>query len=355
MKDDYVCEPSICARVGRRSAREARAKIGGVRGGQRVTFAGYRSHLPGASKFGNATLTEAAEQGKLAPGDRPRRGIRRASKCLLPHENNPVLIGEPGTARPRNSRSLAQRIVDGDVSRRLESKRGGRSTSGALLAGAKLPRRVRKERAERRAERDQEKNDQAPADPLHRELHTIVGAGAAEGAVRRREHCLKRMLCPRRAPLASVRRRLANRKYIEKDAALERRFQPIFVVNRSVRHTIGDSCAASSDRMSRITVLLCVSATRRSSPRRCYRTATFGPVPARQGDSTSSRGCVTAADGDRPSPVELDESRAARAPARDRARRDGQEPKAVGREGSDRALSRGRQGVHALRRPLGTR
>ena len=186
------------------------------------------------SKFGR-DLTEAAEQGKLDPVVGRDEEIRRVIQVLSRRtKNNPVLIGEPGVGKTAIAEGLAQRIVAGDVPEGLKGKRVWALDVGALLAGAKY----RGEFEERlKAVLAEIKNAEGDIVLFIDELHTIVGAGAAEGAVDAAQ-LLKPMLS--RGELRAVGATTLDeyRKHIEKDAALERRFQPVFVGEPSVADTI---------------------------------------------------------------------------------------------------------------------
>ena len=205
-----------------------------MRGGQRVTSQDPEGTYQALSKFGR-DLTEAAEQGKLDPVIGRDEEIRRVIQVLSRRtKNNPVLIGEPGVGKTAIAEGLAQRIVAGDVPEGLKGKRVWALDVGALLAGAKY----RGEFEERlKAVLAEIKNAEGQIVLFIDELHTIVGAGAAEGAVDAAQ-MLKPMLA--RGELRTVGATTLDeyRKHIEKDAALERRFQPVFVGEPSVSDTI---------------------------------------------------------------------------------------------------------------------
>ena len=205
-----------------------------MRGGQRVTSQDPEGTYQALSKFGR-DLTEAAEQGKLDPVIGRDEEIRRVIQVLSRRtKNNPVLIGEPGVGKTAIAEGLAQRIVAGDVPEGLKGKRVWALDVGALLAGAKY----RGEFEERlKAVLAEIKNAEGQIVLFIDELHTIVGAGAAEGAVDA-ANMLKPMLA--RGELRTVGATTLDeyRKHIEKDAALERRFQPVFVGEPSVADTI---------------------------------------------------------------------------------------------------------------------
>jgi ATP-dependent Clp protease ATP-binding subunit ClpB len=234
MQDDYVSTEHLLLALDVVPREQLEAKIGGVRGGQRVTSQDPEGTYQALSKFGR-DLTEAAEQGKLDPVIGRDEEIRRVIQVLSRRtKNNPVLIGEPGTGKTAIVEGLAQRIVDGDVPEGLKGKRVWALDIGALLAGAKY----RGEFEERlKAVLNEIKNAQGELILFIDELHTIVGAGAAEGAVDA-ANMLKPMLARGELRCIGATTLDEYRKYIEKDAALERRFQPIFVGEPSVADTI---------------------------------------------------------------------------------------------------------------------
>jgi ATP-dependent Clp protease ATP-binding subunit ClpB len=234
MQDDYVSTEHLLLALDVVPREQLEAKIGGVRGGQRVTSQDPEGTYQALSKFGR-DLTEAAEQGKLDPVIGRDEEIRRVIQVLSRRtKNNPVLIGEPGTGKTAIVEGLAQRIVDGDVPEGLKGKRVWALDIGALLAGAKY----RGEFEERlKAVLNEIKNAQGDLILFIDELHTIVGAGAAEGAVDA-ANMLKPMLARGELRCIGATTLDEYRKYIEKDAALERRFQPIFVGEPSVADTI---------------------------------------------------------------------------------------------------------------------
>jgi ATP-dependent Clp protease ATP-binding subunit ClpB len=205
-----------------------------VRGGQRVTSEDPEGTYQALEKFGR-DLTELAEQGKLDPVIGRDEEIRRVIQVLSRRtKNNPVLIGEPGTGKTAIAEGLAQRIVLGDVPKGLEGKRVWALDIGALLAGSKY----RGEFEERlKAVLEEIKRAEGAIILFIDELHTIVGAGAAEGAVDA-ANMLKPMLA--RGELRAVGATTLDeyRKHVEKDAALERRFQPVMIGEPSVADTI---------------------------------------------------------------------------------------------------------------------
>ncbi|MBA3561708.1 MAG: AAA family ATPase, partial [Actinobacteria bacterium] len=205
-----------------------------VRGGQKVTSQDPEGTYQALEKYGR-DLTALAEAGKLDPVIGRDEEVRRVIQVLSRRtKNNPVLIGEPGVGKTAIVEGLAQRIVAGDVPEGLKGKRVWGLDVGSLLAGAKY----RGEFEERlKAVLAEIQNAAGDVVLFIDELHTIVGAGAAEGAVDA-ANLLKPMLA--RGELRAVGATTLDeyRKHIEKDAALERRFQPVFVGEPSVADTI---------------------------------------------------------------------------------------------------------------------
>jgi len=208
--------------------------IAEVRGPHRVSDQNPEEKFQALERFGR-DLTEAAAQGKLDPVIGRDDEIRRVIQVLSRRtKNNPVLIGEPGVGKTAIAEGLAQRVVDGDVPSGLQDRRVIALDIGALIAGSKYRgefedrlKAVLKEIAEAKGS----------VILFIDELHTIVGAGAAEGAVDA-ANLLKPMLA--RGELRAIGATTLDeyRKHIEKDAALERRFQPVFVGEPSLEDTI---------------------------------------------------------------------------------------------------------------------
>src|SRR3989475_130809 len=205
-----------------------------VRGSQRVTDANPEGKYQALEKYGR-DLTDLARKGKIDPVIGRDEEIRRVIQVLSRRtKNNPVLIGEPGVGKTAIVEGLAQRIVRGDVPEGLKDKRVFALDIGAVLAGAKY----RGEFEERlKAVLKEIAASQGQIILFIDELHTVVGAGAAEGAVDA-ANMLKPMLA--RGELHTIGATTLDeyRKHIEKDAALERRFQPVYVGEPSVDDTI---------------------------------------------------------------------------------------------------------------------
>ncbi|MDQ6822146.1 MAG: ATP-dependent chaperone ClpB [Actinomycetota bacterium] len=247
MQDEYVSTEhlvlAIAAHPGRagdalRSAGASREELlkalAEVRGSHRVTDQSPEDKFQALERFGR-DLTEAAASGKLDPVIGRDDEIRRVIQVLSRRtKNNPVLIGEPGVGKTAIVEGLAQRIIDGDVPEGLRDRKLISLDIGAMVAGSKYRgefedrmKAVLKEIADARGQ----------VVVFIDELHTIVGAGAAEGSVDA-GNMLKPMLA--RGELRAIGATTLDeyRKHIEKDPALERRFQPVFVGEPSVEDTI---------------------------------------------------------------------------------------------------------------------
>ncbi len=247
MNDEYVStEHLFLAALEDRGAAGRALKEGGVhegqvlaalrniRGSQRVTDQNPEEKYEALKRYGR-DLVEMATRGKLDPVIGRDEEIRRVIQVLSRRtKNNPVLIGEPGVGKTAIVEGLAQRIVSGDIPEGLKGKKVIALDMGALIAGAKY----RGEFEDRlKAVLREISESQGRIILFIDELHTVVGAGAAEGSVDA-SNLLKPMLA--RGELRCVGATTLNeyRKYVEKDAALERRFQPVYVGEPSVEDTI---------------------------------------------------------------------------------------------------------------------
>src|SRR5581483_8734467 len=204
-----------------------------VRGSQRVTNQNPEATYEALEKYGR-DLTQLASQGKLDPVIGRDEEIRRVIQVLSRRtKNNPVLIGEPGVGKTAIVEGLAQAIVHGEVPETLKDKQLYTLDLGSLVAGS----RYRGDFEERLKKVLKEINTRGDIILFIDELHTLVGAGAAEGAIDAAS-ILKPKLA--RGELQTVGATTLDeyRKYIEKDAALERRFQPVQVSEPTVEHTI---------------------------------------------------------------------------------------------------------------------
>ncbi|MCK5567723.1 MAG: AAA family ATPase, partial [Actinomycetia bacterium] len=247
LKDEYVSTEHILI-----SMAQSQGKIGGllkqygvtkdriyqilveIRGNQRVTDQNPEDKYQALQKFGK-DITELARKGKLDPVIGRDNEIRRVIQVLSRRtKNNPVLIGEPGVGKTAIVEGLANRVVSGDIPEGLKDKKIIALDMGALIAGAKY----RGEFEDRlKAVLKEVSKAEGEIILFLDELHTVVGAGAAEGAIDA-SNMLKPMLA--RGELHAIGATTLDeyRKYIEKDAALERRFQPVQVNEPSVEDTI---------------------------------------------------------------------------------------------------------------------
>ena len=248
LKDEYVSTEHLLLAIADEKGGEAgrilrshgvnreslKKVIEQMRGGTRITNQNAEESYQALSKY-SRDLTELARQGKLDPvigrDDEVRRVIQVLSRRT---KNNPVLIGEPGVGKTAIVEGLAQRIISGDVPETLKNKRIVGIDLGAMLAGAKY--RGEFEERLKAVLREIEKSEGQIICFID-ELHTLVGAGAAEGAVDA-SNMLKPALA--RGELRCVGATTLNeyQKYIEKDKALERRFQQVYVGEPSVEDTI---------------------------------------------------------------------------------------------------------------------
>ncbi|MDR2771996.1 MAG: ATP-dependent chaperone ClpB [Elusimicrobiota bacterium] len=205
-----------------------------IRGDHLVTDQNPEGKYQALEKYGR-DLTELAKQGKMDPVIGRDEEIRRAIQVLSRRtKNNPVIIGEPGVGKTAIVEGLAQRIISGDIPETLKDKKVIALDMGSLIAGAKY-RGEFEDRLKAVLKEIQGANGRIIL--FIDELHTIVGAGASEGAVDA-ANMLKPMLARGELRLIGATTLDEYRKYIEKDAALERRFQPVYVGEPSVEDTI---------------------------------------------------------------------------------------------------------------------
>ncbi len=248
LKDEYVSTEHLFIAIAEQKGTEAYRILSGfgvnksnilkalkdVRGKQRVTDQNPEGKYMALERYAR-DLTELARQGKLDPVIGRDEEIRRVLQVLSRRtKNNPVLIGDPGVGKTAIVEGIAQRIVRGDVPENLKDKRIVALDMGALIAGAKF-RGEFEDRLKAVLKEIQESEGEIIL--FIDELHTLVGAGAAEGAIDA-SNMLKPALA--RGELRCIGATTVDeyRKYIEKDAALERRFQPILVDQPSVEDTI---------------------------------------------------------------------------------------------------------------------
>ena len=249
LQDEFVSTEhlllALASEVGRAPAAQLLQRLGAakdtlygamtqVRGNQRVTSQNPEATYEALARYGR-DLTDLARQGKLDPVIGRDEEVRRTIQVLSRRtKNNPVLIGEPGVGKTAIVEGLAQRIVRGDVPEGLKDRRIFALDMGALVAGAKY-RGEFEERLKAVLKEISEAEGQIVL--FIDELHTVVGAGAAEGAMDASQ-MLKPMLA--RGELHTIGATTLDeyRKHIEKDAALERRFQPVMVNEPTVEDTI---------------------------------------------------------------------------------------------------------------------
>ncbi|HEX2783714.1 MAG TPA: AAA family ATPase [Ilumatobacteraceae bacterium] len=238
LKDDFLSVEHLLLAMNQRlgiGSEELLQALKEVRGSHRVTSQNPEENFAALEKYGQ-DLTQRARDGKIDPVIGRDDEIRRVIQVLSRRtKNNPVLIGEPGVGKTAIVDGLAQRIADGDVPEGLKSKRLISLDIGSMLAGAKY----RGEFEERLKAVLKEITDAAgEVITFVDELHTIVGAGAAEGAMDA-GNMIKPMLARGELKMIGATTLDEYRKHIEKDPALERRFQQVYVGEPSVEDTIG--------------------------------------------------------------------------------------------------------------------
>ncbi|MBE9125325.1 MULTISPECIES: ATP-dependent chaperone ClpB [unclassified Coleofasciculus] len=247
LQDNYIAVEHLLLglaadeRVGRRLFRtlnldseKLEAAIKAIRGSQKVTDQSPEARYNALEKYGR-DLTEQAKAGKLDPVIGRDEEIRRVVQVLSRRsKNNPVLIGEPGVGKTAIAEGLAQRIINGDVPESLKNRQLISLDMGSLIAGAKY----RGEFEDRlRAVLREVTNSDGQIVLFIDELHTVVGAGAGQGTMDA-SNLLKPMLARGELRCIGATTLDEYRKHIEKDAALERRFQPVLVQQPTVENTI---------------------------------------------------------------------------------------------------------------------
>jgi ATP-dependent Clp protease ATP-binding subunit ClpB len=238
LRDDYLSVEHLLLSMNQRlgvGTEEMLQVLQEVRGSHRVTSQNPEDQFQALERYGQ-DLTDRAREGKIDPVIGRDDEIRRVIQVLSRRtKNNPVLIGEPGVGKTAIVEGLARRIADGDVPEGLKNKRLVALDIGSMVAGAKY----RGEFEERLKAVLKEITDAAgEVITFVDELHTIVGAGAAEGAVDA-GNMIKPMLARGELRMIGATTLDEYRKHVEKDAALERRFQQVYVPEPSVEDTVG--------------------------------------------------------------------------------------------------------------------
>ena len=233
VEEEHVAGPRILAEAGVTKEAVYQA-LRQIRGSHRVTDARAESKYRSLEKY-SVDLTDLASEGRLDPVVGREDEIRRVMQTLMRRKkNNPVIIGEAGVGKTAIAEGLAQRIADGDVPDSLKERRVKALDMGRLVAGSKF----RGEFEERlKAVIDEVKDAGGKIYLFIDEIHSMVGAGGAEGAIDA-SNLLKPALARGEFQTIGATTMSEYRKYIEKDAALERRFQPIYLEEPSVEETV---------------------------------------------------------------------------------------------------------------------
>ena len=315
-KDDFLSVEHLLLAMNDRldmGSEEVMQAMQAVRGSHRVTDQNPEEKFAALEKYGQ-DLTARAAEGKIDPVIGRDEEIRRAIQVLSRRtKNNPVLIGEPGVGKTAIVEGLASRIADGDVPEGLKNKRLIALDIGSMLAGAKY----RGEFEERLKAVLKEITDaEGEIITFVDELHTIVGAGGAEGAMDA-GNMIKPMLARGELRMIGATTLDEYRKYVEKDPALERRFQQVYVGEPSVEDTVGILRGLKEKYEVHHGVRIQDSALIERGG--AVRSVHHRSLPARQGDRPRRRGGVETPHRDRLAPHRDRRRPAAHPPARDRA------------------------------------